>query len=80
MRFSKFSPDFPHSAVTGIISFTIIKLKDIEEQRYYAPQDKFDQENVKAHFKNGLLKIVVPALADVSEKEGFKVNISGEDE
>ncbi len=24
MRFSKFSPDFPHSAVTGIISFTII--------------------------------------------------------
>ena len=77
----------PHSAVTGIISFTIIqyfkkrlKLKDIEEQRYYAPQDKFDQENVKAHFKNGLLKIVVPALADVSEKEGFKVNISGEDE
>ena len=25
MRFSKFSPDFPHSAVTGIISFTIIQ-------------------------------------------------------
>ncbi len=24
MRFSKFSPDFPHSAVTGIISFSII--------------------------------------------------------
>ncbi len=24
-RFSKFSPYFPHSAMTGIISFTIIK-------------------------------------------------------
>ncbi|MBA7668835.1 hypothetical protein ES703_76952 [subsurface metagenome] len=29
MRFSKFSPDFPHSAVTGIISFTIIKVPGI---------------------------------------------------
>ena len=57
-----------------------LKLKDIEEQRYYVPQDKFDQENIQAHFKNGLLKIVVPSREDAAEKEGFKVNISGEDE
>jgi HSP20 family molecular chaperone IbpA len=37
-----------------------LKLKDIEKQKYYVPADKFDQEKVKAVFKNGILKVTVP--------------------
>ena len=32
-----------------------LKLKDIEEQRYYVPADKFDQAGAQARFHNGLL-------------------------
>lgn len=56
-----------------------LKLRDIEDQRYYVPQDKFDQEKVEASFKNGLLKITIPALEDVSEQKGVKININTED-
>jgi len=37
-----------------------LKLKDIEEQRYYVPAEKFDQAATQARFHNGLLRVVVP--------------------
>ena len=57
-----------------------LKLKDIEEQKYYVPADKFDREQVKAVFRNGLLKVTVPSLENVESKEGVKINIEQEDE
>jgi HSP20 family protein len=57
-----------------------LKLRDIEEQRFYAPEDKFDREKVQAHFKNGLLRVVVPAREEPAEQQGIKVRIVREDE
>jgi HSP20 family molecular chaperone IbpA len=57
-----------------------LKLKDISEQKYFVPEDKFDRENVKAVFKNGLLRVTIPSLSDVESKEGIKIHIVQEDE
>ncbi len=54
-----------------------LKLKSIEEQRYYVPEDKFDRSRVEARFRNGLLRLVVPARPEAAPKEGIKVNIAG---
>jgi HSP20 family molecular chaperone IbpA len=53
-----------------------LKLKPVEQQKYYVPADKFDQTQVSAAFKNGLLKILIPSKTIVTPKEGFKVNIN----
>lgn len=52
-----------------------LKLKPVEQQKYYVPADKFDQTQVSAGFKNGLLRILVPAKTTVTPKEGIKVEI-----
>lgn len=52
-----------------------LKLKPVEQQKYYIPADKFDQTKVTAAFKNGLLKIVIPSRTVVTPKEGIKVEI-----
>lgn len=52
-----------------------LKLKPVDQQKYYVPADKFDQSAISASFKNGLLKIVVPPKEVVSPKEGVKVEI-----
>ena len=57
-----------------------LKLKDIEDQKYFVPADKFDHDNVKAVYKNGLLKVTVPSLENVESKEGVKIHIVQEDE
>lgn len=56
-----------------------LKLKSIDEQRYYVPEDKFDRSNVDARFKNGLLRVVIPAREREEEKEGIKVRIVKEE-
>ena len=56
-----------------------LKLKDLAEQKYFVPADKFDREKVKAVFRNGLLKVTVPSLENVESKEGIKINIVQED-
>ena len=53
-----------------------LKLKPVEQQKYYVPADKFDQGRVSAAFKNGLLKILVPSKTVVTPKEGVKVEIN----
>ena len=56
-----------------------LKLKSIDEQRYYVPEDKFDRSKVDARFKNGLLRVVIPARETEEEKEGIEVRIVKEE-
>lgn len=53
-----------------------LKLKPVEQQKYYVPADKFEQGQVTAAFKNGLLKIMIPSKEDVTPREGVKININ----
>lgn len=57
-----------------------LKLKDIEKQKYYVPADKFDQEKVKAVFKNGILKVIIPPKEEAPGSEGIKIEILREGE
>jgi len=57
-----------------------LKLKDIDKQKYYVPADKFDQEKVKAAFRNGILKVTVPPKDVVDTPEGIKIEIVKEGE
>ena len=59
-----------------------LKLKGVEDQKFYAPEDKFDRENVQAVYRNGLLRVTIPSKETVSEKESVKVDIvvEGDDE
>ncbi len=52
-----------------------LKLKDIEEQRYYAPADKFDQAGTQAQFHNGLLRLVVPPREQPETGEEIHIHI-----
>jgi HSP20 family protein len=52
-----------------------LKLKDIEEQRYYVPADKFDQAGTQASFHNGLLRVVVPPRAQAATGDEIRINI-----
>jgi HSP20 family molecular chaperone IbpA len=55
-----------------------LKLRDIEEQRYYVPADKFDQAGTKASFLNGLLRIVVPPRQQADQGGEIRVDIKVE--
>jgi HSP20 family molecular chaperone IbpA len=56
-----------------------LKLKSIEEQRYFVPADKFAQARVQARFRNGLLRVTIPAREQAGPPQGFKVNIQSEE-
>jgi HSP20 family protein len=56
-----------------------LRLKSIEEQRYYVPADKFEQARVQARFRDGLLRVTVPARQAAQQPQGFKVNIVSEE-
>lgn len=57
-----------------------LKLKDIEEQRYYTPENKFNRDGVKATFKNGLLRVDIPPKEGYKSEQGIKVDIVKEGE
>lgn len=57
-----------------------LKLKDIEEQRFYVPADKFNQSATQAGFKNGLLRIVVPPREPGDQSAEIKVDIKPDGE
>ena len=57
-----------------------LRYKDIVDQRYFAPGDKFDREQVVATYKSGILTVSIPAKADAVSKEGIKINIVSEEE
>jgi HSP20 family molecular chaperone IbpA len=55
-----------------------LKFKDIEENKYYVPESKFNREKVNAVFKNGLLRVTIPPKDDYKSQEGIKVNINNQ--
>lgn len=57
-----------------------LKVKEITDQKYYVPADKFDRENVKAVYKNGMLKVTIPAKETVETQDGIKIEIVREAE
>ena len=57
-----------------------LKLKDVVDQKYYVPDDKFDREKSKAVFKNGMLTLTVPAREELQTQQGIKIEIVNEDE
>jgi HSP20 family protein len=56
-----------------------LKMKDVDKQKYYVPEDKFDRESVKAKYKNGVLFVQVPSKEVFEPQEGVKVEIVNED-
>jgi HSP20 family protein len=52
-----------------------LKLKDIEEQRFYVPSEKFDQAATQATFHNGLLRLVVPPREQPETGDEIKISI-----
>ena len=52
----------------------------LDKQKYFVPADKFDQEKVKAVFRNGILRITVPPKEDTTVNEGIKIEIIKEGE
>jgi HSP20 family protein len=79
MIFSAKGPDFEPEGEVRYFKRRL-KFKEIENQRYYVPEDKFDRDKVKAVFKNGILKVTVPPREEITTKEGIKVEIVKEDE
>ena len=77
-----FSAKFPKAAEEEGIQYfkRRLKLKSIDEQRYYVPEDKFDLSKVEARFNDGLLRVVIPAREEEKEKDGIKVRIVTEEE
>lgn len=57
-----------------------LKFKDVVDQKYYVPDDKFDRDGAKAVFKNGMLKVTVPPREDIQAQQGIKIEIIDEDE
>ncbi len=52
-----------------------LRMRDVEDQRYFVPADKFDQAASQATFRNGLLRVVVPPRETPAAAEGITVNI-----
>lgn len=58
-----------------------LKFSRVAGQKYYVPADKFDRDNAKAVFRNGILKVTVPPYEEAQDQPGVKIRIvSGEEE
>jgi len=57
-----------------------LKLREITDQKYYVPANRFDREKVTARYKNGLLRIVIPPREQSVKEDGIKVDIRDEDQ
>lgn len=55
-----------------------LKFKAVEDQKYYVPADKFDQGQVNAVFRNGLLRVTVAPKAGQAAPEGQVIPITAE--
>ena len=56
-----------------------LKFKEIKDQKYYVPERKFNRDQVKAVYKDGILKIVVPPKDNYASEDGIKVDIVREE-
>ena len=75
LYFSAKSPE-GHEKEEGVRYFKRrLKFKDIKEQKYFVPEDKFNREEVRAVFKDSILTVTVPPKESAAEPEGVKVTI-----
>ncbi len=56
-----------------------LKLKAIEEQKYYVPSDKFDHSMAIATMFDGVLRIKVPPKVNPEAQDTIKVNINNQE-
>ncbi|HET6451639.1 MAG TPA: Hsp20 family protein [Spirochaetia bacterium] len=76
LLFSARAPQAPDTPEEGVQYFKRrLKLKDIEEQRFYVPSEKFDQAGTEATFHNGLLRLVVPPREQPETGDEIKIRI-----
>ncbi len=54
-----------------------LKLKPVEDQKYYVPENKFDHKQVQANLKDGILRITVPPKDEPTTAESVRINING---
>ena len=52
-----------------------LKMKDIEKQKYFVHLDKYAQEQVKAVYKNGILRVTIPPKDEPDQNDGIKIEI-----
>jgi len=52
-----------------------LKLKDIDRQKYYVPLDKYDQEKVRAVFRNGILRVIIPPRPENDRTQSVSIAI-----
>ncbi|MDR2898510.1 MAG: Hsp20/alpha crystallin family protein [Spirochaetaceae bacterium] len=52
-----------------------LKFKDIEAQKYYVPEDKFDHEMTQAVYRDGILRVFVPPKEEPIVSDGIKIEI-----
>jgi HSP20 family protein len=52
-----------------------LRMRDVDEQRYFVPSDRFDQAASQATFRNGLLRIVVPPRESPADSGGITIDI-----
>ena len=57
-----------------------LRFKDVADQKYYVPDDKFDREKVKAVFKSGVLKVEVPPREEPPRMGSVMIEIVREEE
>ncbi len=55
-----------------------LKLKDVTEQKYYVPNEKFDTGKTTAVYTNGILVVTIPPREDAGKKASVKVSIKKE--
>jgi HSP20 family molecular chaperone IbpA len=56
-----------------------LKMKDIEKQKYYVPLDKYAQDQVKAVYRNGILRVSIPPKDEPDQNDGIKIEIVKEE-
>ncbi|MFW5800566.1 MAG: Hsp20/alpha crystallin family protein [Spirochaeta sp.] len=52
-----------------------LKMKAIESQKYFVPNDKFDRDKVSAILRNGILRVTVPPREVPESYEGVPIKI-----
>lgn len=52
-----------------------LKFKNVLDQKYYVPEDKFDRDTVDATLTNGILKVVIPPKESPEQSAGIRINI-----
>ena len=52
-----------------------LKMRDIEKQKYFVPHDKYAQDEVKATYKNGILRVLIPPKEEPDQSDGIRIEI-----